>query len=122
VPRVVGSHADACDGDGPGEHPEEIGAEGLVEVPAGDGGEEDGCELVVQGVEDVAPVNCLWDVLVLVWYSLMICGWFLVGRRVREESQGRESGRKVSGRYLPSTYSELSTLRRLTRRGRTRSF
>ena len=30
------------DDDGPGEDPEEVGAEGLVEVPAGAGGEEDG--------------------------------------------------------------------------------
>ena len=53
-----------CDDDAPGEHPEEIGAEGLVEVPAGTGGKEDGGELGLERVEDVAPVNVLGEVLV----------------------------------------------------------
>lgn len=51
------------DDDRPGEDPEEVGTEGLVEVPAGAGGEEDGGELVLHGVEDVAPVYVLsWGV------------------------------------------------------------
>ncbi len=33
--------------DGPGEDPEEVGSQGLVEVPARAGGEEDGRELVL---------------------------------------------------------------------------
>jgi len=52
---------DARDGNGPGEHPEEVGAKRLVEVPAGGGGEEDGGELIGEGVEDVAPVDCLGE-------------------------------------------------------------
>jgi hypothetical protein len=47
APCIVGRHADARHGYGPGEHPQEVGAEGLVEVPAGDSGEEDGSELVI---------------------------------------------------------------------------
>jgi len=58
-PRVVRRHADARDDDRPGHHPREVGAEGLVEEPARDGGEQDGGELVVEGVKDVAPVNGL---------------------------------------------------------------
>jgi hypothetical protein len=69
VPRAIGRHANACHGDGPWEHPEEVGAEGLEEVPAGDSGEEDGCQLVIEGVENVAPVYCLCGMLVLVYCS-----------------------------------------------------
>lgn len=47
------------DDDRPGEDPEKVGPEGLVEVPAGAGGEEDGGQLVLDGVEDVAPVDIL---------------------------------------------------------------
>jgi hypothetical protein len=66
VPCVIRRHSNACYGDGPGEHPQEVRAEGLEEVPAGDGGEEDGGQLVVEGIEDVAPVYCLWCMLALV--------------------------------------------------------
>ena len=55
---------DLGDDDGPREDPEEVGSEGLVEVPAGTGGEEDGCQLVLQCVEDVAPVYVLQRCLV----------------------------------------------------------
>ena len=74
MPRIVWRHADPRHSYGPGEHPEEVGAEGLVEVPAGDGGEKDGCELIVEGVEDVAPIYCLWGVLVGIWQSRVSCG------------------------------------------------
>lgn len=60
APRGRGAHVDPGDGDGPGQHPEQVRAEGLVEVPAGGGGEEDGGEEGRERVEDVAPVDGLW--------------------------------------------------------------
>lgn len=41
-PRSFFGQPDLGDDDGPGEDPEEVGSEGLVEIPAGTGGEEDG--------------------------------------------------------------------------------
>lgn len=75
--------------DGPGQHPEQVRAERLVEVPAGGGGEEDGGEEGGQGVEDVAPVDCLCGV-----------SWGVIGGGSRGEGEGeggwkgeREEGR-----------------------------
>lgn len=60
LPRIINIDINLRDRDSPGQNPEEIRAEGLVEVPAGGGCEEDGRELVGEGVEDVAPVYGLW--------------------------------------------------------------
>ena len=59
-PRSLLRQPDPRGDDGPGQDPEEVGSEGLVEVPAGAGGEEDGGELVLERVEDVTPVYVLF--------------------------------------------------------------
>jgi hypothetical protein len=46
---------------GPGEYPDEVGAERLVKVPARGGSEGDGGKLVVEGVEDIGPVDGLYN-------------------------------------------------------------
>lgn len=55
----------------------------MVEVPARAGGEEDGRELVLQGVEDVAPVYVLgWGVSgrgFWGWDGVGIGGWLVGG-------------------------------------------
>lgn len=63
-PRSFFGQPDFGDDDCPRKNPEEVGSESLIEVPAGTGGEEDGRELVLQGVEDVAPVYVLGGVLI----------------------------------------------------------
>lgn len=83
LPRDLLGHADFGDDDCPGQDPEEVGAEGLVEEPAGSGGKEDGGELVLHGVEYVAPVDVLEE-----------GGSRLVGRAIGEGIGGTGAGRK----------------------------
>jgi len=59
APCVVRRHADACHSYSPRQHPEEVGAQCLIEIPARNCGQEDGCELVIKSVEYVTPVYCL---------------------------------------------------------------
>lgn len=56
LPGIINVDVNLRNRDSPGKNPEEVRAECLVEVPAGGSCEEDGGELVGEGVEDVAPV------------------------------------------------------------------
>lgn len=73
LPRIINIDVNLRDRNSPGKNPEEVRAEGLVEVPAGGGCEEDGGELVGEGVEDVAPV-----------YGLCGKGVRIIGERERD--------------------------------------
>ena len=82
-PSVRFRHLHFCHHDRPGQHPQEIRPQGLVEIPARNGSEEDGAELVVDGVEYIAPVDVLYS--------------RLVGERRRSRAD--------RGRDLPATFS-----------------
>lgn len=60
LPRIINIDVNLRNRNSPGKNPEEVRAEGLVEVPARGGCEENGGELVGEGVEDVAPVYGLY--------------------------------------------------------------
>ena len=75
LPRIFNIDVNLRNRNSPGKNPVEVRAEGLVEVPARGGCEENGGELVGEGVEDVAPV-----------YGL--CGKRLRVNRGRERNGG----------------------------------
>ena len=52
---------DLGDDYGPGKNPEKVGTESLIEVPARGGSEENSGKLVIEGIEDIGPVDGLYD-------------------------------------------------------------
>ena len=75
-PRALLRRLHLGNDDGPGERPEEFGGEGLIEIVARVSGEEDRSELVLKGVEDIAPVYSLY---VVSWRLLLAKGRIFAG-------------------------------------------